>query len=95
MEIPKGHWVKVYDRSGVGGDTPLTVVAGVIDEDYRGEVMIIMVNESEYPYDVEAGMKIAQFAFHEKPQIELVEAQELSETVRGEKGFGSTDAQTT
>ena len=99
LEIPQGIWGGVYARSGLAtkhGLRPCNCV-GVIDSDYRGEIIVALHNDStEYQY-VTSGDRIAQLIFHE--QIYLTEnengevftpVQDLSETERGEGGFGST-----
>jgi dUTP pyrophosphatase len=91
LEVPDGHFAKIYDRSGVASTTPLAVVGGIIDSGYRGEIKIIVSNISGFPYYVNAGDKIAQIAIHPIPEVELLEVKELSESGRGEKGFGSSD----
>ena len=69
--------------------------AGVIDSDYRGEVKVLLFNQSaDAPFQVNAGERIAQLIIEKYTPTELVEVQELSETVRGEAGFGSTGVST-
>lgn len=92
LEIPFGLVGLVYARSGLAcknGLAPANKV-GVIDADYRGEVMIALHNHSSEPRTVSSGERIAQLVI--APYIPAVfeEAEELSDTVRGEGGFGST-----
>ena len=92
MELPVGYEAQVRPRSGLAAKKGITVLnaPGTIDADYRGEVGVILVNLSNEPFTIENGERIAQMviAKHERAEWEKVE--ELSETVRGEGGFGST-----
>ncbi len=92
MEIPYGYVGLVYARSGIAlkkGLAPANKV-GVIDCDYRGEIMVALHNHSSEPRTVEIGERIAQIVFtkYDKFDFELVD--ELSDTVRGKGGYGST-----
>ena len=92
MEIPAGYAGLIYARSGLAtkrGLAPANKV-GVIDSDYRGEFMVALHNHSDKIATVENGERIAQLVI--TPYITAVfeETQELSDTVRGEGGFGST-----
>ncbi len=92
MEIPLGYVGLVYARSGLAckkGLAPANKV-GVIDADYRGEIMICLHNHSQNEQTVEAGERIAQMVIAPFLSVEYEETEELSETVRGEGGFGST-----
>lgn len=92
IEIPEGYGGFIYARSGLAtkkGLAPANKV-GVIDADYRGEVRVSLFNHSSVPQTVEAGERIAQLVIAPFLKADFVEADELSETVRGEGGFGST-----
>ena len=92
MEIPAGYVGLVYARSGLAckkGLAPANKV-GVIDADYRGEIMVCLHNHSDKEQTVEAGERIAQMVIAPFLTVEYEETDELSETVRGEGGFGST-----
>lgn len=91
FNIPKGYFGKIYERSGVSLQRPITVKAGVIDAGYTGEVKVIVHNHGDYPEMIDAGTKLAQIAFHAVPDIELVKVDEFKITARGDKGFGSSD----
>lgn len=92
VEIPKGYYGQIFDRSSIASDLPIMVKAGVIDSDYRGEVKVLMVNHSPYPETIWPGTKIAQLVLLNTPEVlEVKEVEELSATKRGEKGFGSTN----
>ncbi len=92
MELPMGVEAQVRPRSGLAAKKGITVLnaPGTIDADYRGEVGVILVNLSNESFTIENGERIAQMviATHEQGQWE--EVKELSSTVRGEGGFGST-----
>lgn len=94
MEIPDGFWGGIYARSGLAtkkGLRPANCV-GAIDPDYRGEVMVALHNDSTSIQHINAGDRIAQLIFAEVwyPADGLEEVEELSDTSRGEGGFGST-----
>lgn len=92
LEVPKGCAGLVYARSGLGvkrGLAPANKV-GVIDSDYRGEIMVALHNHGTAPQTVESGERIAQISFVPFYAAEFEICGELSETVRGAGGFGST-----
>lgn len=94
FEIPKGHVMLLFSRSGQGfnHDVRLSNCVGVIDSDYRGEVKVKLKSDGEIgPYIVSAGDRIAQAMVIKSEDVEWEEG-ELSETARGEGGFGSTGA---
>jgi dUTP pyrophosphatase len=92
LELPVGIEAQVRPRSGLAAKKGVTVLnaPGTIDADYRGEVGVILVNLSNEPFTIENGERIAQIviAQHERAEWSLVDS--LSETARGEGGFGST-----
>lgn len=92
FEIPEGHVMLVFSRSGHGfnHDIRLANCVGVIDSDYRGEVKVKLTNDSLDMFKVNHGDRIAQAMIIPIPAIQLVEVDELSTTVRGEHGAGST-----
>lgn len=96
FEIPQGHVMMVYSRSGHGfkNATRLANCTGIIDSDYRGELMLKLSKDSEYSdtLTVKNGDRIAQGMIVPIPKVQFVEAEELSETERGAGGFGSTGA---
>lgn len=94
IEIPTGYWGGIYARSGLAtkqGLRPANAV-GVIDSDYRGEVMVALYNDSSYDREIQVGDRIAQFILAPIccPTDEFQVVKELSDTSRGEGGFGST-----
>jgi len=92
FEIPEGYEMQVRARSGLSIKHGLTMVNGVgtIDADYRGELHILMINLGQEPFVIEPDMRVAQLLVtrYEKVTLQLTET--LSETDRGEGGFGST-----
>ena len=92
FEVPAGHVMLVFSRSGHGFKNGLSLVncVGVIDSDYRGEVMVKLRNDSVYRFGFEQGDRIAQAMILPVPAVELELAETLSETQRGTGGFGST-----
>ena len=92
VEIPEGYVGLIYARSGLAtkrGLAPANKV-GVIDSDYRGEVKIALFNQSGEEQIVSAGERVAQLVIAPYLAVEYEQAEELSSTVRGEGGFGST-----
>jgi len=92
MEIPVGYEAQVRPRSGLAAKNGVTVLntPGTIDADYRGEVKVILVNLSDTPFVVERGMRIAQMVLAKVEQMTVTEVTELSDTLRGAGGFGSS-----
>jgi dUTP pyrophosphatase len=92
FEIPEGYVMMVYSRSGHGFKNGIRLAngTGVIDSDYRGEVMVKMHNDGASAVHVTAGERIAQAMIVPVPQVQLILADELSDTARGSGGIGST-----
>jgi len=92
LEIPEGYFGAVYARSGLAskkGLRPANCV-GVIDSDYRGELIVALHNDSEKTQKVVQGDRIAQLVITPYLSVEFKETEELSETKRQSGGFGST-----
>ncbi len=92
LEIPEGYAGLIYARSGLAtkrGLAPANKV-GVIDADYRGEIMVSLHNHSSQVQSVEAGERIAQLVVTPFLRVEFDETDDLSDTARGAGGFGST-----
>ncbi|MCL2512348.1 MAG: dUTP diphosphatase [Oscillospiraceae bacterium] len=92
VSVPEGHAAFIFARSGLAfkhGVTPVNCV-GVIDSDYRGEVIAGLFNHFDADFTVNPGERIAQMCVMPVPDCEIVEADSLGDTVRGEGGFGST-----
>lgn len=94
VEIPEGHAMMIYSRSGHGfrSDTRLANAVGILDSDYRGEVMVRLFNDGDEPFIVRKGDRIAQAMIVPIPRVEIEVVEELTATARGTGGFGSTGA---
>lgn len=92
IELPLGYEAQVRPRSGLAAKKGITVLnaPGTIDADYRGEIGVILVNLSHEDFIVQNGERIAQLVIARHERTEWVEVDELTETSRGEGGFGST-----
>ena len=92
VEVPPGHVLRLYSRSGHGYNHSVSLAncVGVIDSDYRGEVMVGLRNDGHLSFPVHHGDRIAQGIIEPIERIEFVEVEDLSTTVRGAGRFGST-----
>lgn len=92
VAIPEGYAGFVLPRSGHAMRSGVGVVngPGLIDSGYRGEVSVLLINHGKDPVTFRRGDRVAQLAIVPVPEVEFVEVDELSETGRGEGGFGST-----
>ena len=92
IALPLGYEAQVRPRSGLAAKNGITVLnsPGTIDADYRGEIGVILVNLSNEDFVVQNGERIAQMIIAKHERAEWIEVQELTETSRGEGGFGST-----
>ncbi len=90
LAIPSGYVGLVWDKSGISYKGGLKTLGGVVDADYRGEVLVGVVNVGDQVYRVEKGAKIAQMLIQKVEHPDLVIVETLDDTVRGEGGFGST-----
>jgi dUTP diphosphatase len=93
VAIPEGYAGFVQPRSGLAAEHGLSVVnaPGLIDSGYRGEVRVVLLNtDRERTFSVQAGMRIAQLVVLPVPELEVDEVEELPESERGERGFGSS-----
>ena len=92
IELPIGIEAQVRPRSGLAAKKGITVLnaPGTIDADYRGEIGVILVNLSNEDFVIQNGERIAQLVIAKHERAEWEEAEALSETERGEGGFGST-----
>lgn len=92
IELPIGYEAQVRPRSGLAAKKGITVLnsPGTVDADYRGEIGVILVNLSAEPFVVENGERIAQLVIAKHERAEWIAVEALSETSRGEGGFGST-----
>jgi dUTP pyrophosphatase len=92
IELPVGYEAQVRPRSGLAAKKGITVLnaPGTIDADYRGEIGVILVNLSNEDFTIQNGERVAQMVIAKHERAEWIEVTELSETTRGEGGFGST-----
>ena len=92
VSISKGYEIQIRPRSGLAAKKSISVLntPGTIDEDYRGEIKVILINLSKNNFIVENGARIAQMVLCPVVRANLEEVEELQETLRGDGGFGST-----
>jgi dUTP pyrophosphatase len=92
VEIPEGYEAQIRSRSGLAGKNGVFVLnsPGTVDSDYRGEICVILMNISDKAFMIRNGDRIAQMVFSPVVKAHLEVVDELSETKRGEGGFGST-----
>jgi len=92
IALPEGFEAQIRPRSGLAYKNGVTVLnsPGTIDADYRGEIGVILINHGDEDFTISRGMRIAQMIIAPYTQASLEQVEELSETVRGEGGFGST-----
>jgi len=92
MAMPRELEAQIRPRSGLAYKHGITCLnsPGTIDADYRGEVKVLLINLGQEPFTIERGERIAQMVFQRVPQVSLEEVEELSDTSRGEGGFGHT-----
>ena len=92
MELPVGYEAQVRPRSGLALKYGITVLntPGTIDAGYRGEVGVILINAGENDFTIARGDRIAQMVVQQLSDVQLVAAEQLSDTSRGAGGFGST-----
>ena len=95
MEIPEGYFGGIFARSGLASKESLRPAncVGVVDADYRGEVKVALHNDGDVVRTITPGQKVAQLVVVPFLSVEFDEVAELSETVRGAGGFGSTGKQ--
>lgn len=92
MEIPKGYFGAIFARSGLAMTKCLRPAncVGVIDSDYRGEVRVVLHNDSKTSWTIKGGERIAQLVIMKYNTVDFDIVEDLEETERGEGGFGST-----
>ncbi len=90
MVIPEGCVGLVWDKSGMSQVHGLKTLGGVVDAGYRGEVMVGIVNLGSEPYRIEKHHKVAQMLVQDVLHVDLEEVDELPDSLRGNRGFGST-----
>ena len=92
IELPKNIEAQIRPRSGLALKHGITILnsPGTIDEDYRGDIGVILINLSQKPFIIKKGDRIAQIVFQKVEKFDLEIVDKLSDTVRGEGGFDST-----
>ena len=92
IELPKNTEAQIRPRSGLALKYGISIVnsPGTIDEDYRGDIGVILINLGKYPFIIKKGDRIAQLVFQKVEKFDLKVVDELSETMRGEGGYGHT-----
>ena len=92
MAMPRELEAQIRPRSGLAFKHGITCLnsPGTIDADYRGEVKVLLINLGQEPFTIERGERVAQMVFQRVPQVLLEEVSELTDTARGEGGFGHT-----
>ncbi len=92
IAIPKNYEVQIRPRSGLAAKKNITVLntPGTVDSDYRGEIKIILINLSKKPFMIKSGDRIAQMVLCPIVKAKFKEVQNLTNTIRGKGGFGST-----
>lgn len=94
VAVPPGYYGRIAPRSGLAAKQGVGVLAGVIDADYRGELIVMLTSHREglWHHEIQRGDRIAQLILERADIFDPVEVEELDNTVRGEKGFGSSGA---
>lgn len=90
FSIPKRHEIQVRPRSGVSTKTPLRVIFGTVDQEYRGEVGIMVQNTADTSINIPQHYKLAQAVLTPIPESTMIEVTDLDDTSRGNNGFGSS-----
>jgi dUTP diphosphatase len=93
IELPEGFEAQIRPRSGLASKEGITVLnaPGTIDSDYRGEILVLLINHGDKPFEILRGARIAQLVVAPVVRATFVEAAKLGETARGDGGFGSTE----
>ena len=90
IQVPHGTYGRVAPRSGLAAKNHIDIGAGVVDQDYTGNIGVVMFNHAQEDFEVKKGDRIAQFICEKIEYPELEEVASLNSTERGEGGFGST-----
>ena len=92
IELPEGFEGQVRPRSGLALKHNVTVLnsPGTIDSDYRGEVKVLLINHGKDDFEIKFGDRIAQLIIAKYEKVELTESEEVTDTLRGDGGYGST-----
>lgn len=90
IELPEGYWLEILPKSGLATKHNIAVHNGVIDNGYRGEIIVHIYNHGDDDYTFNKNDKLAQGIIRKLYDFELKEVKELNTSIRGDKGFGST-----
>lgn len=90
LAIPEGYAGHIILRSGLNKNSKVFASQGLINSDYRGEIIVVMNNQSPVDFQIEEGDRIAQLVILKVPVVDFLKVSELDATERGEGGFGST-----
>ena len=92
ISVPSGYEAQIRPRSGLAAKNGITVLnsPGTIDSDYRGEILVMLINHSNKDFEILRGMRIAQMVISKIEQFNLISVDELDTTDRGKDCFGST-----
>lgn len=91
LEVPESYYARIAPRSGLAYKSGIDVLAGVVDSSYRGEVGVILLNtDNQKIFNIRAGDRIAQLIIEAHYNMTIKEVDSLSDTTRGDGGFGST-----
>ena len=93
LSVPKGTYGRIAPRSGLAVKHGITIGAGVIDADYTGPIGIVLFNHGDQDFQIKEGDRIAQLILEQVANKPVIQVQELTQTTRGDKGFGSTGSQ--
>ena len=91
VKVPEGTYGRIAPRSGMAMQNHISIGAGVVDEDYTGNLSIVVFNLSNSEFDIKAGDSVAQLICEKIAHPTLIEVTSLTQTERGEKGFGSSE----
>jgi len=89
-QLPDGYFIRLAPKSGLALKSGIDVLAGVLDNGYMGEWIVILINLGQEPKEIKTGDKIAQAILQKLEETKITEVNQLSDTQRGEDGFGST-----
>ena len=91
IAVPSGHYARIAPRSGYAVSHGLDVLAGVVDEDFRGELMIVLANFGSTPFNISIGQRVAQLILEKISLLPVEEVKDLPSSTRGTLGFGSSN----
>ena len=93
IAAPEGTYARIAPRSGLAAKHSIDIGAGVVDQDYRGELKVLVINYSDYAYQIRPGDRIAQLILERILLANPIETDSIDNTSRGDRGFGSTGYQ--